>query len=72
MADYQLTASDDVVIRAADGAAIPNDPDNRDWTEYQNWLALGNEPDPYKKPPFIVASLDSVGTGKTTNQILGV
>jgi hypothetical protein len=52
MADYQLTATDDTVIRTADGAYIPNDPANRDWAEYQNWLALGNVPDPYVAPPL--------------------
>jgi hypothetical protein len=50
MADYQLTATDSIVIRTADGASIPNDPANRDWVEYQNWLALGNVPDPYLPP----------------------
>jgi hypothetical protein len=49
MADYQLTATD-TVIRNADQAYIPNDPANRDWVEYQNWLALGNVPDPYVPP----------------------
>jgi hypothetical protein len=51
MADYQLTATDAIVIRITDQAWIPNDPANRDWVEYQNWLALGNVPDPYKPPP---------------------
>jgi hypothetical protein len=51
MAEYQLTASSDVVIRTADGAIIPNDPANRDWQEYDYWLALGGVPDPYIEPP---------------------
>jgi len=49
MADYQLTATDSVVIRTADGACIPNDPANRDWVEYQKWLE-GGVPDPYVEP----------------------
>lgn len=48
---YQLTSTNRVVIRTADTASIPNDPANRDWIEYQAWLAEGNEPDPYVPPP---------------------
>jgi hypothetical protein len=49
MADYQLTATD-AVIRTEDGACIPNDPANRDWVEYQEWLTDGGVPDPYVPP----------------------
>jgi hypothetical protein len=49
MADYQLTDSD-IVIRVADGAAIPNDPANRDRAEYEQWLTDGGVPDPYVAP----------------------
>jgi hypothetical protein len=68
MADYQLTATD-AVIRTVDNAAIPNDPANRDWVEYQQWLADGGVPDPV--PPVIDPELDGIGTGKTAAQILG-
>jgi len=27
-------------------STVPNDPNNRDWVAYQEWLALGNTPDP--------------------------
>lgn len=69
MADYQLTATE-IVIRTADQAFIPNDPANRDRQDYDKWLADGGVPDPV--PPKIDPTLDSIGTGKTTNQILGV
>lgn len=43
MADYRLMPPG--VVRAADGAMIPEDPTNRDWQAYRAWLAVGNVPD---------------------------
>jgi hypothetical protein len=40
---YTLTKSSSV-IRLADNVCIPNDPLNRDWQQYQQWLAAGNQP----------------------------
>jgi hypothetical protein len=44
MADYRLSKNG--VIRNADSANIPNSPGNADWEKYQDWVALGNTPDP--------------------------
>ena len=46
MADYKLTGVD-LVIRALDGACIPNDSENRDRAAYHAWLVGGGVPDPY-------------------------
>ena len=68
MSDYQLTAID-AVIRTADGALIPNDPANRDWIEYQKWLADGNVPDPYLAPASVTFNPD-YDSGQLMYQIL--
>ncbi|WP_085632121.1 MULTISPECIES: hypothetical protein [unclassified Pseudomonas] len=39
--DYRLTAQG--VMRLSDAAYIPQDPGNRDWLEYQAWLAAGGQ-----------------------------
>ncbi|MGX1151465.1 hypothetical protein [Bradyrhizobium ottawaense] len=67
MADYRLTATDAAVIRTEDNAGIPNDPANRDWQTYQQWLTDGGVPDPYK-PPLDVEPFNI----RTAAQILGV
>jgi hypothetical protein len=47
---YQLTTSTSIV-RLSDGATIPNDPSNRDYREYLDWLEAGNTPEPAPAPP---------------------
>ena len=45
MADYQLLQGGGV-LRTADKAIIPEDTANKDWREYQEWLATpANDPD---------------------------
>jgi hypothetical protein len=47
---YQLTTSTSI-IRLSDGATIPNDPGNRDYREYLDWVEAGNTPEPAPAPP---------------------
>jgi len=47
---YQLTTSTSI-IRLSDGAFIPNNPSNRDYSEYLDWLEAGNTPEPAPAPP---------------------
>lgn len=42
---YKLTKNN-FAIRLSDNAHIPNAPGNRDWDEYQKWIAKGNSPVP--------------------------
>ena len=55
MADYRLAETDAVIRvgapRPPNGEVgpdlwIPNDPANKDWIAYQEWLAAGGVPDP--------------------------
>ena len=47
---YQLT-SGDTIVRLSDNAFIPNDPGNRDYREYLQWIEEGNTPLPAPSPP---------------------
>lgn len=47
--DYKIIVGG--VLRISDGASIPNDPANRDWREYRDWLARGNTPLPVDPEP---------------------
>jgi hypothetical protein len=47
---YQLTTSTSIV-RLSDGAFIPNDPGNRDYRKYLDWLEAGNTPETAPAPP---------------------
>lgn len=50
---YKLIHGTDSVVRLSDGAGIPADQRNRDYRQYQEWLAKGNTPqsaDPLSKP----------------------
>lgn len=43
---YKLSMDNNSVIRLSDNACIPFAPGNRDYNEYQEWLAEGNTPEP--------------------------
>lgn len=44
MPNYKLTSTDSIL--RDDGAYIPNDPANMDYSAYLQWLAEGNVPEP--------------------------
>lgn len=60
------------IIRDADGANIPADPANRDWREYQDWLAAGNTPNPYVVPPRAVPQTVSMLNARRALRAAGV
>ena len=58
--NYKFLQRSSGVQRLSDGAFIPNDVGNRDWKEYQVWVASGNvtqAADPPSTPAQILADL---------------
>lgn len=53
---YRLTDSDNVV-RIADGAVIPPDPRNRDYRDFQDYVAGGGVVESYTPPPITVENV---------------
>ncbi|MBI5435955.1 MAG: hypothetical protein HY937_02395 [Nitrosomonadales bacterium] len=47
---YRLTQNQNTIIRISDNANIPADPANKDYQEYQAWVAAGNTPLPADAP----------------------
>lgn len=62
---YQLTSAD-TILRISDNVFIPPASDNRDYREYQEWLAKGNTPLPAPAPappgPDYIAFWDALTT----------
>ena len=50
---YKLDAYGNSIIRIEDRAFIPFDPSNRDYREYQAWLAEGNTPEAADPEPVL-------------------
>lgn len=46
VANHPIFGASNTVIRLADGASIPPDPDNTDYQQYLKWLEAGNTPEP--------------------------
>ena len=46
---YTLTNDQHIIIRDEDHAHIPDDPNNKDYQEYLDWLSTGNVPN---SPPI--------------------
>ncbi len=78
-AEYKLQSGGDGIVRVEDGAFIPATLGNRDWREYQDWIAAGNTPLAADLPPQpppdpndeLEAALNALkGTGATIDQLI--
>ena len=55
---YKLLANSNYILRTADGAIIPDAPDNFDYQQYLAWVAEGNTPEAADPVPEVFAALD--------------
>ena len=68
---YKLT-NREMVIRLADNAFIPNDPDNTDYAAYLHWLEEGNTPesaDPDPAPSMLTPQEKLANAGLTVDEL---
>lgn len=61
---YQITETG--ILRLNDNLHIPDCANNRNWQEYQQWLAEGNTPEPMlPTPPDLTIALNN-GSARTS------
>jgi hypothetical protein len=63
---YTLTQSGVTI----NGSYIPNDPGNRDWVEYQEWLAQGNTPAPMPAVPVLTIDEEYNGLSDWMKEVI--
>jgi hypothetical protein len=68
---YQLTTGD-TILRLTDGAFIPADESNSDYTIYLQWLEDGNTPEPAPEPsapPLLTPEEKLAASGLTVEEL---
>ena len=67
---YQLVENSKQIKRIADGASIPTDPQNRDYSEYVAWLAAGNTVIPVDVPT--PAQLEAAASNTAKSELASI
>ena len=60
MTRYAFSPLPNQIIRLDDMATIPNDPANKDWQEFGEWLEEGNTPEP-ENPDILMTEAKTHG-----------